>query len=70
MIRIYYSDTALEASEKAAEVIAELVKSKPDCTLGLATGSSPIAMYDALAAKYRAGLPAQIRHTVYIRRQH
>lgn len=55
MIRIYYSDTALEASEKAAEVIAELVKSKPDCTLGLATGSSPIAMYDALAAKYRAG---------------
>ncbi len=55
MIKIYYSDTALEASKKAADVIAELVKKKPDCTLGLATGSSPIAMYEELGAKYREG---------------
>ena len=55
MIKIYYSDTAIEASKKAADVIAELVKEKPDCTLGLATGSSPVAMYEELAAKYREG---------------
>ena len=55
MIRIYYADTALEAGKKAAEVVAELIKAKPDCTLGLATGSSPIGMYEELASKYRAG---------------
>ena len=31
-----------ELSLKAFEVIKELVTSKPDCVLGLATGSSPV----------------------------
>ncbi len=55
MIRIYYSETAADAGVKAAEVIASLVKEKPNCVLGLATGSSPIGMYDALANKCAAG---------------
>ena len=55
MIKIYYSDTAEEAGKKAAEVVAELVKNKPDCVLGLATGSSPIGMYSELAKKCAAG---------------
>ncbi len=55
MIKIYFSETAEEAGKKAAEVIASLVKEKPDCVLGLATGSSPIGMYTALAEKCKAG---------------
>ena len=35
-------------SEKAAEIIADVVISKPDCVLGLATGSSPIGTYKKL----------------------
>ena len=34
-----------EMSEKAFEVIKEVVVNKPNATLGLATGSSPIGMY-------------------------
>lgn len=34
-----------ELSLKAFEVIKELVTSKPDCVLGLATGSSPVGLY-------------------------
>ena len=55
MIRIYYSETAEDAGRAAAEVIASLVKEKPDCVLGLATGSSPIGMYTALAEKCDRG---------------
>ena len=35
-------------SEKAAQIIADVVISKPDCVLGLATGSSPIGTYKKL----------------------
>ena len=44
-----------ELSKVAAEIIANLVKEKPDCTLGLATGSSPIGLYQNLIKKYEAG---------------
>lgn len=44
-----------ELSKVAADIIAELVKEKPDCTLGLATGSSPIGLYRNLINKYEAG---------------
>lgn len=39
-----------EISRKAAEIVAAQVLLKPDCTLGLATGSSPIGMYENLTA--------------------
>lgn len=55
MIKIYYSSTKKEAGVKAANSIAELLKSKPDAVLGLATGSSPTAMYDELAAMNKRG---------------
>lgn len=38
-----------EMSRKGAEIIAALLKSKPDCVLGLATGSTPVGMYKDLA---------------------
>lgn len=44
-----------EMSRKAADVIAELVASKPDCTLGLATGSTPEGLYAQLVEDYKAG---------------
>lgn len=55
MIKIYYSATKKEAGVKAANSIASLVKNKPSAVLGLATGSSPIAMYDELAAMCERG---------------
>jgi glucosamine-6-phosphate deaminase len=39
----------------AADGIAALLTRKPDMVLGLATGSSPLAIYDELAARYEAG---------------
>ena len=44
-----------EMSKKAAELMAEIIKNKPDCVLGLATGDTPIGMYNELVAKYEAG---------------
>lgn len=44
-----------ELSARAAEVIARQVKEKPDSTLGLATGSSPIGLYDCLVQMEEAG---------------
>ena len=37
-----------ELSKKGAEIIAEVIKNNPSCTLGLATGSSPIGTYQNL----------------------
>ena len=39
----------------AADAIANLLQRKPDAVLGLATGSSPLAIYDELAARCAAG---------------
>ena len=44
-----------EMSALAAERLAKVVKEKPDCTLGLATGSTPIGTYKKLIEKYEAG---------------
>ena len=37
----------------AAQIIAKLVRTKPDCVLGLATGSTPLATYRELARMHR-----------------
>ena len=42
-------------SRMAANIIASQVIMKPDCVLGLATGSTPIGTYKELIAKYEAG---------------
>lgn len=39
----------------AADAIGALLHRKPDAVLGLATGSSPLAIYDELAARCAAG---------------
>jgi glucosamine-6-phosphate deaminase len=35
-------------SERAAQIVAEVVRNKPDAVLGLATGSTPVGLYRAL----------------------
>ena len=40
----------------AADAIGALLDRKPAAVLGLATGSSPLAIYDELAARCDAGL--------------
>jgi glucosamine-6-phosphate deaminase len=44
-----------ELSRKAAAIICAQVVLKPNCVLGLATGSSPLGTYAKMAEKYRAG---------------
>ena len=50
---------------QAADVIEKIVREKPDCTLGLATGSSPVGMYQELARRCREeGLDFSKVHSV------
>ena len=42
-------------SEMAAEIIAGVIKNKPNAVLGLATGSSPLGTYANLVEKYEKG---------------
>lgn len=44
-----------ELGRKAANVIAAQIIMKPNCVLGLATGSSPISTYKELIARYELG---------------
>jgi len=42
-------------SDRAAEIVAGEIKSKPDLVLGLPTGSTPLGMYAKLIEMYKAG---------------
>jgi len=44
-----------EVSREAGRIVASAVRSKPDIVLGLATGSTPLGLYQELIALYRAG---------------
>ena len=44
-----------EMSRRAADILAAQVILKPDCVLGLATGSSPIGTYQELIRRHKAG---------------
>ncbi len=44
-----------DMSRKAANIIAAQIITKPDCVLGLATGSTPIGTYKELVAAYENG---------------
>lgn len=43
-------------AELAADAVARLLTTRPDAVLGLATGSSPLAVYDELVRRHEAGL--------------
>ena len=64
-MNILICDSYGHLSEKAAEMIARQVNTKPDCVLGLATGSTPIGTYAALTKLYEAGKVDFSRVTSY-----
>ncbi len=45
-----------EMSQKAAQMILSQITLKPNCVLGLATGSTPIGMYENLVRMYQQGI--------------
>ena len=54
-----------DGAKKAADIIEKIVREKPDCTLGLATGSSPVGMYRELARRCKEeGLDFSKIHSV------
>ncbi len=54
-MRVIVCNNYEEMSKKAAAIVAGQVALKPNSVLGLATGSTPIGLYDNLVAKYEAG---------------
>ena len=54
-MRIYEAEDYQDMSRKAANILAAQVILKPDCVLGLATGSSPVGTYDQLVEGYNRG---------------
>lgn len=54
-MRIYKGKDYADMSRKAANIISAQVIMKPDCVLGLATGSTPIGLYQQLVAWYEKG---------------
>lgn len=55
MISIYKAKDYKELSRKAANIISAQIIMKPSCVLGLATGTSPIGIYNQLAEWYEKG---------------
>ena len=51
MAEVVILQTAQDAGELAADIIASLVAERPDAVLGLATGSTPLVVYRALEAR-------------------
>ena len=54
-MKIYAVKNYEELSRKAANIIGAQVVLKPDCVLGLATGSTPVGTYKNLIASCEAG---------------
>lgn len=55
-MEIVVKNDYLEMSKCAAQRIGELVKNKPNCVLGLATGGTPIGTYQELIKMHNQGL--------------
>lgn len=54
-MKIIVADTYEEMSRQAADEIAAVMASKPNCVLGLATGTTPIGLYADLVARHQRG---------------
>lgn len=54
-MQIYRTNNYTDMSRKAANIISAQILMKPNCVLGLATGSSPIGTYEQLITKYKQG---------------
>ncbi len=54
-MKIYKADDYRGMSRIAANIISAQIILKPDCVLGLATGSTPIGTYEELVERYNKG---------------
>ena len=54
-MRVYCAADYNHASRVAANIISAQVIMKPDCVLGLATGSTPVGTYEELISRYEQG---------------
>lgn len=55
MIRFICEPDEKRAGIRAAKIICEVVRGRPDALLGLATGSTPLGLYSELARMYLSG---------------
>lgn len=55
IMRIYRTKDSADMSREAANIISAQIIMKPDCVLGLATGSTPIGLYKQLIEWYQKG---------------
>ena len=51
-MKVIITENYDEMSRKAGEIVTEIVKNNPNAILGLATGSSPIGMYDYMVKEH------------------
>lgn len=54
-MEVIIAESAEQVAERSAELIRLLVERKPNAVLGLATGSTPVALYGKLVALHRSG---------------
>ena len=54
-IHLIVAKDAAEAGRLAADIFQEVITAKPDCVLGLATGSTPLPLYRELIEREKAG---------------
>lgn len=54
-MRIIVAENYEAMSRQAANILSSVVTMKPDCVLGLATGSTPIGTYEELIKRFREG---------------
>jgi glucosamine-6-phosphate deaminase len=54
-MQVIIFDDAQQVANSAAEWVAELINKKSNPVIGLATGSTPISLYQALVNKHKAG---------------
>ena len=64
-MKVIVAENHEEVSRLAADILEETVRANPCCTLGLATGSSPVGMYRELSRRCREeGLDFSRVHSV------
>ena len=64
-MKVIIAKDRAEQSRLAADLMESVIREKPDCTLGLATGSSPLGLYQELIRRCREeGLDFSRVHSV------
>ena len=64
-MKVIIAENYEDGARKAADLIEKIVRDNPKCTLGLATGSSPVGMYRELTRRCREeGLDFSQVHSV------